>query len=82
MVLIVHINISMAKEPKTTSEHIIALYGYITGLKREVSSIKNNHLKHMHQDIDKIHGKVDRLLYWLLGGLGMLLLSLFTIFYK
>ena len=72
----------MAKEPKTTGEHIIAFYGYITGLKREVSSIKNNHLKHMHQDIDKIHGKVDRLLYWLLGGLGMLLLSLFTIFYK
>jgi len=72
----------MAKEPKTTGEHIIALYGYITGLKREVSSIKNNHLKHMHQDIDKIHGKVDRLLYWLLGGLGMLLFSLFTIFYK
>ena len=72
----------MAKEPKTTGEHIIALYGYITGLKREVSSIKNNHLKHMHQDNDKIHGKVDRLLYWLLGGLGMLLLSLFTIFYK
>ncbi len=72
----------MAKEPKTTGEHIIALYGHITGLKREVSSIKNNHLKHMHQDIDKIHGKVDRLLYWLLGGLGMLLLSLFTIFYK
>ena len=61
----------MAKEPKTTGEHIIALYGYITGLKREVSSIKNNHLTHMHQDIDKIHGKVDRLLYWLLGGLGM-----------
>ena len=72
----------MAKDPKTTGEHIVALYGYITGLKREVSSIKNNHLKHMHQDIDKIHGKVDRLLYWLLGGLGMLLLSLFTIFYK
>ena len=29
----------MAKQPKTTSEHIISLYGYITGLKREVSSI-------------------------------------------
>ena len=29
----------MAKDPKTTGEHIIALYGYITGLKREVSSI-------------------------------------------
>ena len=27
----------MAKQPKTTSEHIISLYGYITGLKREIS---------------------------------------------
>ena len=31
----------MAKQPKTTSEHLISLYGYITGLKREVSQIKN-----------------------------------------
>ena len=23
----------MAKKPKTTSEHLIAIYGYITGLK-------------------------------------------------
>jgi hypothetical protein len=69
----------MAKEPKTTGEHIIALYGHITGLKREVSSIKNNHLKHMHQDIDKIHGKVDRLLYWLLGGLVLALIFIISI---
>ena len=41
----------MAKQPKTTSEHI-SIYGYITGLRREVGQIKNNHLKHMHQDID------------------------------
>jgi hypothetical protein len=30
----------MAKQPKTTSEHLISIYGYITGLKREVSQIK------------------------------------------
>ena len=35
----------MAKKPRTTSEHIIALYGHITGLTRDVNSIKNNHLK-------------------------------------
>ena len=29
------------KTPKTTSEHIIALYGYITGLRRDVNTIKN-----------------------------------------
>ncbi len=27
----------MAKEPKTTGEHIVALYGYITGLKKRYS---------------------------------------------
>ena len=50
----------MAKQPKTTSEHLISIYGYITGLKREISQIKNNHLKHLHDDVDKFHGKVDQ----------------------
>ena len=60
----------MAKQPKTTSEHIIALYGYIT----------NNHLKHMHQDIDRLHSKVDKLLYAILGGLGATILTLLGLF--
>ncbi len=64
------------KAPKTTSEHIIALYGYITGLRRDVTSIKNNHLKHMHKDIDELHNKIDRLLYWILGGLGATIATL------
>ncbi len=66
----------MAKEPRTASEHIIALYGHIKGLKREIFSIKQNHLKHMHEDIDKLHTKMDRFLYWLLGGLGAIILTL------
>ena len=66
----------MTKQPKTTSEHIIALYGYITGLRRDVNTIKNNHLKHIHQDIDKLHGKVDKLLYALIGGLGAVVATL------
>ncbi len=64
------------KAPKTTSEHIISLYGYITGLRRDVNSIKNNHLKHMHKDIDELHNKIDRLLYWILGGLGATIATL------
>ena len=68
-------NIKM-KSPKTTNEHIIALYGYITGLRRDINSIKNNHLKHMHKDIDELHNKVDRLLYWILGGLGATIATL------
>ena len=36
----------MAIEPKNTREHIVALYGYITGVRKDISQIKNNHLKH------------------------------------
>ena len=71
----------MAKEPSTVSEHIIALYGHIKGLKREIFSIKQNHLKHMHTDIDRLHDKMDRCLYWLLGGLGAIVLTLLGINY-
>ena len=39
-------------------------------------NIKQNHLKHMHEDIDKLHIKMDRFLYWLLGGLGAIVLTL------
>ena len=68
----------MAKEPNTVSEHIIALYGHIKGLKREIFSIKRNHLEHMHKDIDSLGGKMDRFLYWLLGGLGAIVITLLT----
>ena len=78
--MVLNYNINMTKQPKTTSEHIIALYGYITGLRRDVTSIKNNHLKHMHEDIDRLHSKLDRLLYWLLGGLGATIATLVSIF--
>lgn len=50
----------MAKTPKTTGEHIISLYGHVKGLSREISTIKNNHLKHMHDDIEKIDQKLDK----------------------
>jgi len=66
----------MAKKPRTTSEHLISMYGYITGLKREITIIKNNHLKHLHEDVDKLHGKVDKLLYVILGGLGAIVATL------
>ena len=59
----------------------ISIYGYITGLKREVSTIKNNHLKHMHDDIDKLHSKIDKLLYAILGGLSATIITLIGLFY-
>ena len=70
----------MAKQPKTTSEHLITIYGYITGLKKEINTIKNNHLKHMHDDIDKLHGKIDKILYVLIGGLGATILTILGLF--
>jgi len=70
----------MAKQPKTTSEHLISIYGYITGLKKEMNTIKNNHLKHMHDDIDKLHGKIDKILYVLIGGLGATILTILGLF--
>ena len=56
--------------PKTTREHIISLQGNITGLKRDVSNIKSNHLKHKHEDIDKLGGKVDKIYWVLLAAVG------------
>ena len=66
----------MAIEPKITREHIVALYGYITGLRKDVSSIKNNHLKHMHEDIDKLGGKIDKVYWVLLATVGTVALYL------
>ena len=79
--MVLQINFNMAKQPKTTSEHLISIYGYITGWKREVSTIKNNHLKHMHDDIDKLHSKIDKLLYAILGGLSATIITLIGLFY-
>ena len=36
------------------------------------------YLKHMHNDIERLHDKMDRFLYWLLGGLGAIVLALLT----
>ena len=62
--------------PKTTREHIISLQGHVTGLKRDISNIKTNHLKHMHEDIDKLGGKVDRIYWVLLAAVGTVALQL------
>ena len=62
--------------PKTTREHNISLQGHVTGLKRDISNIKTNHLKHMHEDIDKLGGKVDRIYWVLLAAVGTVVLQL------
>jgi hypothetical protein len=35
----------------------------------------------MHDDIEKIHGKVDKLLYIILGALGVGILTILELFY-
>ena len=62
--------------PKTTREHIISLQGHVTGLKRDISNIKTNHLKHMHEDIEKMGGKIDKIYWVLLATVGTVVLQL------
>jgi len=63
--------------PKTVRENIISLQGHITGLKRDVASIKNNHLKHMSKRIHDLGGKIDKIYWVLLAMEGTIALQLF-----
>ena len=47
----------MALEPKNTREHILSLNGHISGVKQN--------LKHVHEDVEKLGGKIDQI-YWVL----------------
>ena len=47
----------MAIEPKNTREHILSLYGHISGVKKN--------LRHVHEDVEKLGGKIDKF-YWVL----------------
>ena len=68
----------MTIEPKTQREHIISLHGHITGLKKEVEDIKSNHLKNIHEEIDKLGGKIDKI-YWVVlstvGAVGLMFIE-------
>jgi predicted membrane protein len=70
----------MAKEPKTTGEHLVSLYGHIKGLKKDIYTIKNNHLKHMHEDIDKTSRKIDYVLGLIVAALGVIAGKYFGIY--
>ena len=70
----------MAKEPRTTGEHLVALYGHIKGLKKDIHTIKDNHLKHMHEDIDKTSRKIDYFLGLIVVALGAIAGKFFGIY--
>ena len=67
-------------KPKSTREHIIALHGHVTGLKRDVGNIKNNHLKHINARIYDLGGKIDKIYWVLLAMVGAVALQLFQHF--
>ena len=56
--------------PESDREHVISLYGHVKGIEREVEIIKTNHLvhldqkiSHVHEDVEKLGGKIDKI-YW------------------
>ena len=59
----------MAIEPKTTREHILSLYGHVSGVKKNIA--------HMHKGIDKLGGKVDKIYWVLLAAVGTVALFFF-----
>jgi len=61
-------------------DHMVDLYNRVDNLKKDISIIKNNHLKHMGCAIYKIEKKVDRILWSLLAGMGALVLTLLALF--
>ena len=63
--------------PKSVRENIISLQGHITGLKKDVASIKTNHLKHMSLRIRDLGGKIDKIYWVLLAVVGTIALQLF-----
>ena len=62
--------------PKTIREHIISLHGHVTGLKKDIAGIKKNDLKHIHQDVEKLGGKIDKIYWVLLVAVGTVAMSL------
>jgi hypothetical protein len=63
-------------------EHMVDLYNRVDNLKKDISVIKNNHLKHMSSAIYKIEKKVDWIQKAMLTGMGALALTLIAILFK
>jgi hypothetical protein len=62
--------------------HVVDLYERVDDLKKDISVIKNNHLKHMGIDINRIGKKVDRILWSMITGMGALILTLIALVLK
>jgi hypothetical protein len=63
------------KKPETTGEHIVALYGHITGVKRDLQELRSESSE-MHSKFEK---KFDTLTWWIIAGLGSTIALLLTL---
>ena len=64
------------------NDHVVDLYNRVDDVKKDISIIKNNHLKHMSSSIYKIEKNVERLIWGLLSDAGALILLLITLVLK
>jgi archaellum component FlaC len=64
------------------NDHVVDLYNRVDDVKKDISIIKNNHLKHMSSSIYKIEKNVERLIWGLLSAAGALILLLITLVLK
>ena len=55
-------------KPKSTREDLLSIYGYITGIKKD--------MKHMHEGIHDLGGKIDKIYWVVLGTVGAVSLLL------
>jgi hypothetical protein len=63
------------KKPETVGEHIVALYGHITGVKRDIEELRSESSE-MH---NKFERKFDKLTWWIICGLGSTIAILLTL---
>ena len=61
---------------------MVDLYNRVDNLKKDISIIKNNHLKHMSCAIYKIEKKVDKILWAMMTGMGAVIVALIAIVLK
>jgi hypothetical protein len=72
----------MPKKAITVGEHIVELYGHITGLKKDICHMRENHLKHLKEDIESISAKMDKLTMMIISALGSIVLLALTLILK
>jgi len=63
-------------------DHILDLYNRVDDVKKDLSVIKNNHLKHMGTSIYKIEQRLEKMYWSMLAGLGSLALTLIVLAFK